>query len=234
MQRYRYNFGHRGDADVPQCGHCSADYHPQTGAQHLGRDAKGYVWVIEWETCPRCRNFNIRLVHGHCHPNNPGQLGQVLGAKTVYPKQGTSRKPAPTEVPALLAEDYNEACLVLSDSPKASAALSRRCLQNILRDHGGVKHQNLVAEIDEAVNSNKLPSHLAGDLHAIRVVGNFAAHPTKDTSTGEVVPVEAGEAEWLLDLLLGLFDFYFVAPAETKKRKDALNAKLSAAGKPTI
>ena len=33
-------------------------------------------------------------------------------------------------------DDYEEAALVLSISPKASAALSRRCLQTILREHG--------------------------------------------------------------------------------------------------
>lgn len=40
-----------------------------------------------------------------------------------------NRPPVPIEVPTLFAEDYNEACLVIIDSPKASAALSRRCLQ---------------------------------------------------------------------------------------------------------
>jgi hypothetical protein len=144
------------------------------------------------------------------------------------------RKRAPATVPRELQEDYNEACLVLADSPKASAALSRRCLQNILREYAKVKPQNLNNEIDNVIASNQLPSHLANDLHAIRAVGNFAAHPTKDTSTGEIVDVEPGEAEWLLDLLMGLFDFYFVSPAETQKRRDALNEKLKSAGKPTI
>jgi len=216
-----------------QCGHCGTEYHPQTATYPIGKDAES-VWAVEYETCPKCNKLNVRLARGHPHPNNPNLLHQVTGRTTVHPKAGTSRKRAAPEAPKNLADDYNEACLVLADSPKASAALSRRCLQNLLRDHAKVKHQNLVAEIDEVVNSNKLPSHLAGDLHAIRVVGNFAAHPTKDTSTGEIVDVEAGEAEWLLDLLAGLFDFYFVAPAETKKRRDALNAKLAAAGKQPI
>jgi hypothetical protein len=152
-------------------------------------------------------------------------MAQQLGTHVVYPKGGTSRNPVPSVVPKPLQEDYNEACLVLADSPKASAALSRRCLQTILRDHARVKPQNLNKEIDEVVASNTLPTHLSNDLHAIRAVGNFAAHPTKDTSTGEIVAVEPGEAEWLLDLLEGLFDFYFVAPAETQRRRDELNAK---------
>jgi hypothetical protein len=35
-------------------------------------------------------------------------------------------------------------------------------------------------------------------------------------------------------ILESLFDFYFVAPARTKARKDALNKKLSDAGKPPV
>lgn len=41
----------------------------------------------------------------------------------------------------------------------------------------------------------------------MRNIGNFAAHPLKDTSTGEILPVEAGEAEWNLETLEALFDF---------------------------
>ena len=35
-----------------------------------------------------------------------------------------------------IAEDYNQAAIVLPYSPKASAALSRRCLQTILTEAG--------------------------------------------------------------------------------------------------
>jgi len=51
----------------------------------------------------------------------------------IYPRTG-GRNPAPQEVDDFIAEDYNEACLILNDSPKASAALSRRCLQINRRD----------------------------------------------------------------------------------------------------
>jgi hypothetical protein len=123
---------------------------------------------------------------------------------------------------------------VLADSPKASAALSRRCLQNILRDHAKVKHQDLSKEIDEVLASKQLPSHLANDIDAVRNYGNFAAHPIKSTKTGEIVEVEPGEAEWNLDVLEGLFDFYFVGPAESKKKREALEKKLADAGKPAL
>ena len=80
----------------------------------------------------------------------------------------------------------------------------------------------------------QLPSHLAGAIDAIRNLGNFAAHPLKDTNTGEIVDVEPGEAEWLLDVLEQLFDFYFVQPEVLGRKRDELNEKLEAAGKPPM
>jgi uncharacterized protein Smg (DUF494 family) len=38
----------------------------------------------------------------------------------------------------------------------------------------------------------------------------------------------------LLDVLEGLFDFYFVQPAVLQKKRDALNKKLAEAGKPVM
>ena len=137
-------------------------------------------------------------------------------------------------MPDVFAQDYKEACLVFVDSPKASAALSRRCLQHLLREKAGVKKSDLSTEIDEVLQMKQLPTHLAEDVDAIRHLGNFAAHPIKSTNTGEVVDVEPGEAEWLLGLLEGLFDFYFVQPAISKRKRDALNAKLKDAGKPPM
>jgi hypothetical protein len=122
--------------------------------------------------------------------------------------------------------------LVLADSPKASAALSRRCLQHLLRDQAGVEHGNLAKEIEEAMSS--LPSHLAGAIDGARNIGNFAAHPIKSESSGEVVDVEPGEAEWNLDTLEGLFDHFYVQPALLREKQDALNKKLAEAGKPEM
>lgn len=68
----------------------------------------------------------------------------------------------------------------------------------------------------------------------MRNIGNFAAHPIKSTNTGEIIDVEPGEAEWLLDVLEGLFDFYFVQPAILKAKRDKLNQKLVDAGKPPM
>jgi len=122
-----------------------------------------------------------------------------------------------------------EAAAVLNTSPKASAALSRRCLQTVLRESGNATQHNLVDQI-KAVTKD-LPSYIAENIDAIRNIGNFAAHPIKDTSSGQIVDIEPGEAEWNLDVLDMLFDFYYVQPALAQQKRDSLNQKLKAAGK---
>jgi hypothetical protein len=151
----------------------------------------------------------------------------------LWPTSG--ERPAPLEVATAapsLAADFKEATAVLAISKKASAALSRRCLQFILRDRGGAKKRDLADQIDEVIPS--LPTELASNVDAIRHVGNFAAHPMKSASSGEILDVEDGEAEWLLDVLEELFDFYYVGPQKAAAKRAALNAKLGTAGRPPL
>jgi hypothetical protein len=143
-------------------------------------------------------------------------------------------RPIPAEVPSPYRDDFSEACKVLSDSPKASAALSRRCLQAILRDRACTKAKDLAEQIEEVRATGKLPPYIEEDLHAVRTIGNFAAHTMKSTVTGAILDVEPGEADWNLNVLESLFDFYFVLPALRGKQKAALNEKLKAAGKPEL
>jgi uncharacterized protein DUF4145 len=84
------------------------------------------------------------------------------------------------------------------------------------------------------LDQRTLPSHIAEAIDAVRNIGNFAAHPLKSTSTGEILPVEPEEAEWNLDVLETLFDFYFVQPDILQKKRAALNQKLADAGKPPM
>lgn len=165
----------------------------------------------------------------HCNHDSVWRLDKEI---MVYPRT-TTRNFNLAIVPKDMAADYEEALLVLNDSPKASAALSRRCLQSILRDQG-FSAKSLAQEIKLAMDSKSLPSHICDSLDAIRNIGNFAAHPMKDTNSGAVVPVEPGEAEWNLDVIESLFDFYYIQPAKTQIRKDVLNAKLKSIGKPEI
>ena len=220
-----------------KCSHCLIDFHDgQTWwSVAVGNDSEG-AWLLTRRTCPACNRFVLYLENGAGQALGQGGQNQRLNvtkSMMIWPK-GVSRAPVPPEVPLGIVEDYKEACLVLNDSPKASAALSRRCLQNLLRQVGGVKPGDLSGEIQQVLDSGKLPRDIADNIDAVRNIGNFAAHANKSKSTGEVVDVEPHEAEWNLDVLESLFDFYFVQPAKAKARRDALNKKLQDAGKPPL
>lgn len=216
-----------------KCPHCTVDFHHTEQAGFIGADQDGN-WGYGVCRCSACGRIIVRLfARKEYYGASMAFGGAELASRLVRPKVA-GRGPIPDEVPTKYAEDYQEACLVLADSAKASAALSRRCLQHLLRDQAVIKPQDLAREIQEVLDGGSLPSHIADSLDAVRQIGNFAAHPIKSKSSGEIVPVEPGEAEWTLDVLELLFDFYFVGPARTKARRDALNKKLGDAGKPPL
>lgn len=148
---------------------------------------------------------------------------------------GVNRGPVPPEVPTNIAGDYVEACNVLEKSPKASAALARRCLQAILRAHG-YKARDLAREVDlilaETDTSKAIPPALRMVIDGIRNFGNFSAHPITDVTGLQIIDVEPEEAEWCLEVLEECFDHFYVRPAQAAARKAALDAKLTLAGKP--
>ena len=211
-----------------KCPHCLDSFHESWEIVNSRIDDKEYFFEIRHCICPTCNKAVIQLGKRFKGYNS------VFDWNFVYPK-AISRSPIPPEVDdENLISDYTESCNVLADSPKSSAALSRRCLQYILREKAKVKHQNLDLEIDEVISSNSLPSDLSENLDYIRNVGNFAAHPIKSKSTGEIMDIEPGEAEWNLDVVEDLIDFYFVRPAKSLKKKESLNNKLREAGKPEL
>jgi len=63
-------------------------------------------------------------------------------------------------------------------------------------------------------------------LHVVRHFGNFGAHAETDVNTNEIIDVEPGEADWCLDILDTVFDFYFVQPAKADARLKELEEKL--------
>ena len=91
--------------------------------------------------------------------------------------------------------------MVLADSNKASAALSRRCLQAILRNQGYTQKdlaQQIDALLGEQDPAKAIPTALRETVDVIRNFGNFSAHPVTDQTTIQIIDVELGEAQWCL------------------------------------
>ncbi|MBA7497829.1 hypothetical protein ES704_00561 [subsurface metagenome] len=138
-------------------------------------------WVLIRRDCPACKRMILRLLNGLPVYNQFSQFIKIKEASKDFlvRPNGISRPPCPSEVTKKFAEDYTKACLVIADSPKASAALNRRCLQNILLEVAGVKHDNLHNEIQEVIDKGTLPTYIVEVIDAVRNIGNFAAHPFK-------------------------------------------------------
>jgi hypothetical protein len=167
----------------------------------------------------------VFLLHDDIEHLATGVGGEVSASMTnefVLLPRTSSRPPLSKDVPEPYAGLYAEAALILEDSPRASAMLSRRSLQHLLREqaHAPDLH-NLHAEIEWTVEHADLPGYMKSSLHSPRIVGNMGAHPTKNEE-GEYNEVVPGEADWMLDILDSLFEFWFVAPARDAARQAGL------------
>jgi hypothetical protein len=220
-----------------KCPHCGIHFHENWDQQRLIRGGNlvkyapkknAIYWHYSTAHCPRCDNITI-----HVGPAE-GSGERKLGWWQIYPL-GANRGPVPPEVPPDIAKDYVEACNVLPISAKASAALSRRCLQNMLHA-ANYRARDLSKEIDlllsEPDPKKALPHKLRETVDAIRNFGNFSAHPIDDKTTLQVIAVDPEEAEWCLEVIEELFEHFYVGPEMAKAKKAALNAKLAAGGKP--
>ncbi|HBQ6832524.1 TPA: DUF4145 domain-containing protein [Klebsiella quasipneumoniae subsp. similipneumoniae] len=105
-------------------------------------------------------------------------------------------------------------------SPKASATLSRRCLQGMIRDVWKVKPSRLVDEIKAIEDS--VEAGMWAAIDAIRNIGNIGAHMENDINV--IVDVDPDEADMLIGLLELLLQEWYVERHERKLRVEAITA----------
>lgn len=112
----------------------------------------------------------------------------------------------PDYIPKGIIDDYKEAYSILTKSPKASATLSRRCLQGMIRDFWGIKKNKLIEEIKEL--QGKIPAAQWAAIDALRKLGNIGAHMEKDVNT--IIEIDDHEAEMLLQLIELLIEKWYI------------------------
>ncbi len=141
----------------------------------------------------------------------------------------SNAKPQPAFIPAPLRQDYEEACAIRDLSPKASATITRRCLQGMIRDFCGISKKRLVDEIEELrerVNNGKAPSGVQADtvdaIDHVRSIGNIGAHMEADINV--IVDVDADEAQKLIELTELLFAEWYIARERRQQRLKDLGA----------
>ena len=178
--------------------------------------------ALEYEAtaCPNedCKKLTLTLRLQKWRYNGAGTVrvfGTVVEEWNLLPR--SRAKPLPSYIPQAIVQDYTEACLICADSPKASATLSRRCLQGIVRDFWELpqsKRGKLHIEL-EAIKERVDPDTW-GAIDAIRSVGNIGAHMEKDIDV--IVDVDAGEAELLIELIEMLIADWYVQREKRRER----------------
>jgi hypothetical protein len=173
---------------------------------------------------PDCKKMTLEVwLHERTHDELGNvRIGDLIKRWQLVPQ--SSAKSFPDYIPNAIRSDYDEACLVRDLSPKASATLSRRCLQGILRDFWKVKPGRLVVEIESI--KDKIDPLVWDSIDTVRKIGNIGAHMEKDINV--MVDVEPEEAELLLGLIEMLLREWYVLREERKKRLEGI-VKLGAA-----
>ena len=148
--------------------------------------------VLSLSKCPECGEVAVRLTGAKITPYS-------------YPPAGAIH--LPEYIPDAIRSDYMEALSIVNASPKASATLSRRCLQGMIHDYWGIHEKNLNAEITSLKDKVEPAQWKAMD--ALRKIGNIGAHMESDINL--IVDVEPEEAQSLIKLIELLIKEWYIA-----------------------
>ena len=224
--------------DRPQTA-IDANTHETSNRIHVGEAAEGKLAIDSISIAcvnPDCRRTTVRVFIAPAIFDGLGKYkginfdGEMRFNQRLLP-QG-SGKPQPECIPQAIRDDYQEACLICDLSPKASATLTRRCLQGMIRDFCGISKSRLIDEINalrKAVEDGSADRAIAPEtveaIDQVRGVGNIGAHMEKDID--QIVPVDPGEAQTLIELIEMLFEEWYVA-REKRRGKLASIATMAA------
>ena len=164
---------------------------------------------ISFYKCPNCNEYIVRAKgFGKKVLDINSQL-RPLSFATQFPDY----------IPEAIRQDYNEACAIVNLSPKASATLSRRCLQAMIRDFWNITETTLYKEIEslDAV----IPATQKKVLHSLRQIGNIGAHPEADVNT--IIDIEPGDAEKLIKVIEFFIDKWYIDRYEQERLFDEIN-----------
>lgn len=196
-----------------ECPHCRAEFEEKPHYFALGIDQDG-TWQVSNQRCPACDRLIVSVCtkEGCSYPAWPAT---------------SARARLSEDVPAELAAEYLAASQILAYSEQASAAISRRLLHKVLAAQSGAGYGGLADQIRRAVSSPALPPYLKEALQTYVQVVQLGSDSTRSYRPEALVPLAVGEADWLLDLLQPLFEFYYVQPAKLRRKQDALEERIA-------
>lgn len=167
--------------------------------------------------------YDMTIYHLRCS-NKSCQKITVVGYNEEQKKQWdlipeNVYKQYPDYIPQQIRDDYQEACLIIDKSPKASATLLRRCLQGMIRDFWKISKDKLYDAISEL--DGKVPASQWKAIDGLRKLGNIGAHMEKDVDL--IIDIEPDEAKKLQRLIELLLDKWYVARHDEEELYSSIN-----------
>ena len=155
-------------------------------------EATGEDLRLGWEaivcTNNDCRKLSLYVRLATRHSDAQARFYyNTLNSWVLLPP--STAKPQPNYIPKAIRDDYYEACAIRDLSPKASATITRRCLQGMIRDFCGISKKRLIDEINALkvlVHNGQAPAGVppTRSLRLIRSGRSGTSAPTwKPTST---------------------------------------------------
>ena len=198
---------------------------------------RGVMIEVYWTECvnDECGQIIVRIRHGFYNPqiDPDGRRSEGVDEWWAVPRKGAQRRIDPL-VQGHLRRTYLEATTILDGSPRMSAVLSRSLLADLLKQYAGRSERDLGERIRNFLEDDKHPTHVKKNLNRLREMGNFGAHTQIDQATGEVIDVDGIEAEFALDVIDGLFNYFIVAPETSEQIGIAFDRKVEKAGRKPI
>lgn len=224
MKRAKPTYSPQSSGTCPHCGYSVLFSHPSSPAFMFGG---GFDVKVSTCTIRQSNNTSVDIHVATCPRHECGRIivsiQEAPSDKPILVWPSHPRLPKIDDsVPNHIKRDYLESYASLHASPRAAAALARRCLESLLNDKN-YSGANLFEKINNALDD--MPARLRMHVHALRQIGNFAVHEKKHHS-GEILDVDKDEAEWMLDLLALAFEHYYEASARDEAILKALQAKL--------
>jgi hypothetical protein len=192
-----------------------SDIRTISGDTDISREYGAFWSQFKIVVCPNpsCRQLTITARIDR-YANN--SIGDNLYSWNLIPE--SQAKPFPEYIPKVILDDYREACLIRDQSPKASATLSRRCLQGMIRDFWEIVKGTLFSEISEL--KSKVDPKTWEAIDSVRQVGNIGAHMEKDVNA--IVDVDPEEASMLIWLIETLFEDWYVERHDREEKMQKL------------
>lgn len=211
----------------PYCGQATTITGPNISNSWIKIDTQrslhGRIALLHKATaCPNPECNQLELSVQLCNTDEYGhELTDSIQKWNLLPE--SNAKPQPEYIPEAILKNYYQACRIRDLSPEASAALSRRCLQGMIRDFWELPENqrgNLGAEINAI--KDKLAPEVLQAIWDVRAIGDIGAHMDKDVN--RIVEVEPEEAGLLIELIETLLRDWYVDRHKRRERLASLRS----------